>query len=113
MNLLRRKSATHAEAPATAERPCRGCGDSLAADQVACLNCGAVDEPARRDRRWMLPTGGVVGVALFLVTSASFAATTALRTGDPSAIKQDPPQVAQAAPAVPPASGDGSAPSSA
>ena len=110
---LFRKNNTTAEAPTPTERHCRGCGSALADDQLACLTCGAVDEPgSRRDRRWMLPTGGVVGVALFLVTSASFAATTALRTGDPQAIKQDPPQVAQTPP-VPPASGDGSVPQAA
>jgi hypothetical protein len=113
MNLFRKRQAT-TDAPVATERNCRGCGATLADDQLACLTCGAVDEPAGgRERRWLLPTGGVVGVALFLVTSASFAATTALRTGDPTAIKQDPPQVAQAAPAIPPASGDGTVPNQA
>jgi hypothetical protein len=98
------------------ERHCRGCGATLADDQLACLQCGAVEDPAaRRERRWVLPTSGLVAAALFLVTSASFAATTALNTGDPTAIKQQPPAVAQAqapatpaAPATPPS---GAAPS--
>jgi hypothetical protein len=114
MTLLRKRTADDA---APGERACRGCGGSLADDQLACLQCGAVDEPAGgRERRWMLPTGGLVGVGLFLVTSASFAATTALNTGDPTAIKQPTPPavVAQAPPPatapLPPASGDGTAP---
>ena len=99
-----------AAATPNAERGCRGCGNSLAADQLACLNCGAVDAPATgRERRWVLPTGATAAVALFLVTSASFATTTALRTGDPKAVRQKPP-VAQAP--IPPAS-DGAAPSGA
>jgi hypothetical protein len=111
MSLFRKSEAADA---APGERHCRGCGGSLADDQLACLQCGAVDEPAGgRERRWLLSTGGLVGVALFLVTSASFAATTALRTGDPTAVKKEPPAaVAQAQPpaALPPASGDGTAP---
>src|SRR3954466_9299034 len=100
MTLFRKSSA--ASAPAD-ERHCRGCGSALADDQLACLECGAVDvAPGGRDRRWLLPTGGAIGVALFLVTSASFAATTALNTGDPEAIKPKPaPPVTQAA--LPPA----------
>ena len=110
MNLFRKRTASTPDAPG--ERRCRACGDGLADDQLACLECGAVDEAAGgRERRWLLPTGGVIGAALFLVTSASFAATTALQTGDPEAIKQKSP-VAQA-PALPPASGDGSVPNSA
>jgi hypothetical protein len=101
-------------AAAPGERHCRACGSSLADDQLACLECGAVDAaPGGRERRWILPTGGLVGVGLFLVTSASFAATTALNTGNPTAVKQKPPAVAQAAPPIadlPPASGDGTAP---
>src|SRR4051794_32713742 len=110
MNLFRKRNATTSDEPG--ERRCRGCGSALAEDQLACLECGAVDvAPTRRDRRWMLPTGGVIGVALFLVTSASFAATTALNTGDPQAIKPKPPvQVAQAP--LPPASGNGTVPES-
>jgi predicted nucleic acid-binding Zn ribbon protein len=70
------------------ERPCRGCGAPLEPDQLACLECGDVTVPERgRDRRWLFSTGGVAGIALFLVTSASFAASTALRTGDPHATK--------------------------
>jgi hypothetical protein len=94
-----------------AARSCRGCGDPLEADQLACLSCGAVDAPAGgRERRWLLPTSGVAAAALLLVTSASFATTTALRTGDPKAVKEKPPAVAQA---IPPASGDGTAPGAA
>jgi predicted nucleic acid-binding Zn ribbon protein len=97
------------------ERHCRGCGGPLADDQLACLQCGAVEDPAgTRERRWMLPTGALIGVVLLLVTSASFAATTALNTGDPTAVKKaPPPAVAQAQPPpppLPPASGDGTAP---
>src|SRR3954447_11872911 len=112
MTLFRKSSA--ASAPAD-ERHCRGCGSAMADDQLACLDCCAVDAAAgARERRWMLPTGGLVAVGLFLVTSASFAATTALNTGDPKAIKEQPPAVAQATPppALPPASGDGTAPES-
>jgi predicted nucleic acid-binding Zn ribbon protein len=112
MTLFRKSSAADA---APGERHCRACGGALADDQLACLECGAVDTAAgTRERRWMLPTGGLVGVALFLVTSASFAATTALNTGDPKAIKQQPPAVAQVTPPVtpPPVSGDGTAPQS-
>jgi len=111
MSPFRKRNATTPEAPG--ERACRACGNPLADDQVGCLECGAGDGPAGgRDRRWLLPTGGVVGVALFLVTSASFAANTALRTGDPQAVKPKPPvQVAQAP--LPPASGDGNVPNSA
>ena len=113
MNLFRKRQAS-TDAPVPTERHCRGCGGGLGDDQLACLTCGAIDEPGGgRDRRWLLPTGGLVGVALFLVTSASFAATTALRTGDPTAVKQDAPQVAQTPPAIPPASGDGTVPESA
>jgi hypothetical protein len=110
MNLFRKRNATTPDAPG--ERHCRGCGSALAEDQLACLECGAVDvAPEGRDRRWLLPTGALVGVGLFLVTSASFAATTALNTGDPAAIKPKPPaQVAQAP--LPPASGDGTVPES-
>jgi hypothetical protein len=111
MTPFRKSSAADA---APGERHCRGCGSALADDQLACLECGAVDAPAgARERRWMLPTGGLVAVGLFLVTSAAFAATTALNTGDPRAIKEQPPAVAQATPPpapMPPASGDGSAP---
>jgi cell division septation protein DedD len=110
MNLFRKRNASIPAEPG--ERHCRGCGSDLAEDQLACLECGAVDAtPTGRDRRWLLPTGGVIGVALFLVTSASFAATTALNTGDPEAIKPKPPiQVAQAP--LPPANGDGAVPES-
>src|SRR3954452_8182872 len=110
MTLFRKSSAADA---APDERHCRGCGSTMADDQLACLECGAIDATAgARERRWMLPTGGLVAVGLFLVTSASFAATTALNTGDPKAIKQKPPaQVAQAA--IPPASGDGTVPDAA
>jgi hypothetical protein len=109
MKLFSRNSG--AAAPPSVERSCRGCGNALDADQLACLTCGAVDAPATgRERRWLLPTGATAAVALFLVTSASFATTTALRTGDPKAVRQAPP-VAQAP--VPPASGDGAAPSGA
>ena len=110
MNLFRKRTASTPDAPG--ERRCRACGNGLADDQLACLECGAVDEAAgRRERRWLLPTSGVIAGALFLVTSASFAASTALNTGDPEAIKEKP-AVAQA-PALPPASGDGSVPNSA
>jgi hypothetical protein len=110
MNLFRKRTASTPDAPG--ERRCRACGNGLDDDQVACLECGAVDADAGgRERRWLLPTGGVIGVALFLVTSASFAANTALKTGDPETIKKQPPAVAQA-PALPPASGDGSVPNS-
>src|SRR5215208_28095 len=111
MNLFRKRNATTSDAPGG--RHCRACGNALAGDQLACLECGAVDAAVEgRERRWLLPTGAVIGVALFLVTSGSFAATTALNTGDPEAIEQKPPpQVAQAAP--PPASGDGTVPNSA
>jgi hypothetical protein len=112
MTLFRKSSAADA---APDERHCRACGSAMADDQLACLECGAVDATAgARERRWMLPTGGLVAVGLFLVTSASFAATTALNTGDPKAIKEKPPVVAQATPppVLPPASGDGSAPES-
>ncbi|MEA2142534.1 MAG: hypothetical protein QOI64_964 [Solirubrobacteraceae bacterium] len=112
MTFFRKSSAADA---APGERHCRGCGSALADDQLACLECGAVDTAAgSRERRWMLPTGAVVGVGLFLVTSAAFAATTALNTGDPRAIKQEPPAVAQVTPPVtpPPVSGDGTAPQS-
>jgi hypothetical protein len=111
MNLFRKRTASTPDAPG--ERRCRACGNALADDQLACLECGAVDAPVGgRERRWLLPTGGVIGAALFLVTSASFAANTALNTGDPATIKKQPPAVAQA-PALPPASGDGTAPNSA
>jgi hypothetical protein len=111
MNLFRKRTASTPDAPG--ERRCRACSGALADDQHACLECGAVDAPVGgRDRRWMLPTGGLAGGALFLVTSASFAATTALNTGDPATIKKQPPAVAQA-PALPPASGDGTVPNSA
>ena len=111
MNLFRKRNATTPDAQGG--RHCRACGNALADDQLACLECGAVDAAVEgRERRWLLPTGAVIGVALFLVTSGSFAATTALNTGDPEAIEQKPPpQVAQAAP--PPASGDGTVPNSA
>ena len=110
MNLFRKRTASDPGAPG--ERRCRACGNGLADDQLACLECGAVDEPAGgRDRRWVLPTSGVIAGALFLVTSASFAASTALNTGDPEAIKQQPPAQQQAA--LPPASGDGAVPNSA
>jgi len=110
MNLFRKRNATTPAEPG--ERHCRGCGSALAEDQLACLECGAVDvAPTGRDRRWLLPTGGVIGVALFLVTSASFAATTALNTGDPEAIKPKPPAPVAQAP-LPPASGDGTVPES-
>src|SRR3954463_13068729 len=110
MNLFRKRNPTTPAEPG--ERHCRACGGDLAEDQLACLECGAVDvAPSGRDRRWLLPAGGVIGVALFLVTSASFAATTALNTGAPEAIKPKPPaQVAQAP--LPPASGDGTVPES-
>src|SRR3954464_9227747 len=110
MNLFHKRNATNPAEPG--ERHCRACGSDLAEDQLACLECGAVDvAPTGRDRRWLLPTAGVIGVALFLVTTASFAATTALNTGDPEAIKPKPPtQVAQAP--LPPASGDGTVPES-
>jgi hypothetical protein len=112
MTLFRKSSAADA---APGERHCRGCGSALADDQLACLECGAVDASAgARERRWMLPTGGLIAVGLFLVSSASFAATTALNTGDPKAIKEQPPALAQATPPpaapLPPVSGDGSAP---
>lgn len=112
MNLFRKRTASTPAAPG--ERRCRACGNGLADDQLACLECGAVDDAAAggRERRWILPTSGVVAGALLLVTSASFAANTALNTGDPQAIKQKPPAVAQA-PALPPAGGDGAVPGSA
>jgi hypothetical protein len=111
MNLFRKRTAQESAAPG--ERRCRACGNGLADDQLACLECGAVDAPAGgRERRWILPTTGVIAGALFLVTSASFAANTALNTGDPEAIKKTPPAVAQA-PALPPASGAGTVPNSA
>jgi hypothetical protein len=111
MNLFRKRTVQDPAAPG--ERRCRACGNGLADDQLACLECGAVDAPAGgRERRWILPTSGVIAGALFLVTSASFAANTALNTGDPEAIKKQPPAVAQA-PALPPASGDGTVPNSA
>ncbi|MEA2481767.1 MAG: hypothetical protein QOJ07_3689 [Thermoleophilaceae bacterium] len=82
---------------------CPGCGNAMEPDQLACLECGAVPAAGGRgDRRWLLPAGGVAGVALFLVTSASFAATTAMQTGDPHAMKPPAPALAQAAPATPP-----------
>ena len=110
MNLFRKRNATTPEAPG--ERHCRGCGSALAEDQLACLECGAVDVGADgRERRWLLPTGVLIGVAMFLVTSASFAATTALNTGDPQAVKQKPPP--PMAQALPPASGDRTVPESA
>src|SRR5215208_5555059 len=110
MNLFRKRNATTPDAPGG--RHCRACGNALADDQLGCLECGAVDPAVEgRERRWLVPTGGVIGVALFLVTSGSFAATTALNTGDPQAIKPKPPaQVAQAP--LPPASGDGTVPES-
>lgn len=112
MKLFRNRTTPTPDAPG--ERRCRACGNGLADDQLACLECGAVDAAAGGpERRWILPTGGVIGVALFLVTSASFAATTALTTGDPQAIKQKPPAVVAQTPALPPASGDGTAPNSA
>jgi hypothetical protein len=81
-----------------AETPCPGCGTPLEADQLACLKCGEVRRPASgRDRRWIFSTGGIAGIALLLVTSASFAATTALKTGDPHATQApDQSAVAQA-----------------
>ena len=43
MNPFRKRNATAStEAPA-GERHCRACGGSLADDQVACLECGAVE----------------------------------------------------------------------
>jgi predicted nucleic acid-binding Zn ribbon protein len=112
MTLFRKRTKTSDDAPG--ERHCSSCGSALATDQLACLECGAVDESAgRRDRRLLLPTGGLVAVALLLVTSASFAANTALNTGDPHAVKkQEPPPFAQVTPPLPPVSGDGTAPAS-
>src|SRR5262245_32049402 len=95
------------------ERLCSSCGNKLDDDQLACLECGAVTATGSpRERRWLLRTSTVAGAALLLVTSASFAATTAMKSGDPHAMKPPPkPQVAQAPPAeIPPASGDGTAP---
>jgi predicted nucleic acid-binding Zn ribbon protein len=110
MTLFRKR--TKADAGAPGERHCSGCGSALATDQLACLECGAVDEPAGgRQRRLLLPTGALVGVALLLVTSASFATNTALNTGDPQAVKkQEPPPLAQVTTPLPPVSGDGTAP---
>ncbi len=110
MSLFRKRNSNQ-EAPV--ERHCRACGSDLADDQLACLECGAVEGAGGgRDRRWLLPTGALVGIGLFLVSSASFAATTALRTGDPQAVKQKPPAPVAQAP-LPPASGDGTVPNTA
>ncbi|MEA2444301.1 MAG: hypothetical protein QOJ12_1593 [Thermoleophilales bacterium] len=114
MTLFRKSSAADT---APGERHCRACGSALADDQLACLECGAVDATAgARERRWMLPTGGLLAGGRFLGSSASVAAPTALNTGDPKAIKEQPPAVAQATPPpaapLPPVSGDGSAPQS-
>ena len=111
MNLFRKRTASTPAAPG--ERRCRACGNGLADDQLACLDCGAVDGAAGgRERRWLLPTSGVATAALLLVTSASFAASTALNTGDPEAIKKNLPAPVAQAP-IPPASGDGSVPNTA